>query len=62
MRKLQQIQRDLATQNQEFVKVEVDLKECHNVTEAMDSGAMGVTMTWYHRGETSMESSIPYSH
>ncbi|RZS09930.1 hypothetical protein BHM03_00041063 [Ensete ventricosum] len=32
------------------------------ICKATDSRAIGLAAPWYHRGETSMESSIPYSH
>ncbi|RWW49614.1 hypothetical protein BHE74_00044191 [Ensete ventricosum] len=57
------------------VRKEVDLEECYNAIEAdlpivekrcrckaTNSRAMGLAVPWYHRGETSVESSIPCSH
>ncbi|RWW57928.1 hypothetical protein BHE74_00035256 [Ensete ventricosum] len=57
------------------VRKEVDSEECYNAVEAdlpivekrcrckaTDSRVMGLAVSWYHRGGTSVESSIPCSH
>ncbi|RRT34229.1 hypothetical protein B296_00031761 [Ensete ventricosum] len=41
---------------------EIDKSEDKAECKAMDSRAMGLAIPWYHRGRTSVESLIPYSH
>ncbi|CAL9083062.1 unnamed protein product, partial [Musa acuminata var. zebrina] len=65
-RKRRRVQRDLATQNQASVRMEVDSEECHGDIstdreekgcrcEATDSRAMGMAAPWYRRGGTSVK-------
>ncbi|CAL9776839.1 unnamed protein product, partial [Musa acuminata subsp. burmannicoides] len=66
VRKRRRVQRDLATQNQASVRMEVDSEECHGDIstdreekgcrcEATDSRAMGMAAPWYRRGGTSVQ-------
>ena len=65
-RKRRRVQRDLATQNQASVRMDVDSEECHGDIsidceekgfrgEATDSSAVGITAPWYRRGGTSVK-------
>ena len=65
-RKRRRVQRDLATQNQASVRMEVDSEDCHGDIstdceekgyrgEATDSRAMGMAAPWYYKGGTSMK-------